>query len=60
MPDRLNSLYVALRTRVAAEAGQGLTEYALILALVAIVAMLALTLIGGNTSSQIHAAGNGI
>ena len=60
MPDRLNSLYVALRTRIASEAGQGLTEYALILVLVAIVAMLALTLIGDNTSSQIHAAGNGI
>ena len=60
MPNRLKSLYAALRTWSACEAGQGLTEYALILVLVAIVGILALALIGGQASTQIHAAGNGI
>ncbi|MGO9974823.1 MAG: Flp family type IVb pilin [Solirubrobacteraceae bacterium] len=33
--------------------GQGLTEYALILALIAVVAIAALTLLGGQVTSQL-------
>jgi pilus assembly protein Flp/PilA len=35
------------------EEGQGLTEYALILALIAVVAVLALTLLGGKVTSEL-------
>jgi pilus assembly protein Flp/PilA len=36
------------------EEGQGLTEYALILALIAIVAIAALTLLGGQVTSKLN------
>ena len=36
------------------EDGQGLTEYALILALIAVVAIVALTLLGGNVTSVLN------
>jgi Flp pilus assembly pilin Flp len=46
-----------LLSRVAAWAarddGQGLTEYALVLVLVALVAIVALTVIGGDATSQL-------
>jgi len=40
--------------------GQGLTEYALILALIAIVAIAALTLLGGKVTSALSTVGNSI
>lgn len=42
------------------EEGQGLTEYALILALIAIVAIAALTLLGGGVTSALNTAANGL
>ena len=40
--------------------GQGLTEYALILALVAIVAIIALLFLGGQVSSILSDVGNSV
>ncbi len=40
--------------------GQGLTEYALILALIAIVAIAALTLLGGKVTSSLRTVANSI
>jgi pilus assembly protein Flp/PilA len=42
------------------EEGQGLTEYALILFLVAIAAILALTLLGGNITNVLSSVANAI
>jgi pilus assembly protein Flp/PilA len=44
-------MWVAARTRVARENGQTLAEYALILALIALVSILALTAIGGQITT---------
>jgi pilus assembly protein Flp/PilA len=58
------SLYTKLQLVLARlthdEEGQGLTEYALILALVAVVAIAALTLLGGNITSVLSKAANSI
>ncbi len=40
--------------------GQGLAEYALILALIAIVAIVALIYLGGQISSQLSMVGNAL
>jgi pilus assembly protein Flp/PilA len=40
--------------------GQGLTEYALILALIAVVAILALTFLGGAVSNALSTVGNSV
>jgi len=51
----------ALLTRVVREeAGQGLTEYALILFLVAIVAIGALELLGGNITSVLNSVAGAV
>jgi Flp pilus assembly pilin Flp len=42
------------------EAGQGLAEYALILSLIAIVAILALVFLGGNVKTLISNVGSSI
>ena len=42
------------------EEGQGLAEYALILALIAIVAIVALIFLGGQVSSILSTVGNSI
>jgi pilus assembly protein Flp/PilA len=42
------------------EAGQGLAEYALILALIAIVAILALLFLGGQISTILSTVGNSV
>ena len=42
------------------EEGQGLTEYALILALIAIVAIAALTLLGGKVTDALSSVGNSV
>lgn len=45
---------------LADEDGQGLTEYALILALIAVVAIVAVTLLGGNVTSVLSTAANSL
>ena len=40
------------------EAGQGLAEYALILALIAIVAIISLIFLGGQVSDKLSVVGN--
>jgi pilus assembly protein Flp/PilA len=42
------------------EEGQGLTEYALILALIAIIAIAALTLLGGKVTNALSTVGNSL
>jgi len=42
------------------EDGQGLTEYALILALIAVVAIAALTLLGGKVTSVLSTVANSL
>jgi pilus assembly protein Flp/PilA len=42
------------------EEGQGLTEYALILGLIAIVAIVALTLLGGSVTSELSTVANSV
>ena len=42
------------------EDGQGLAEYALILALIAIVAVVALLFLGGQISGKLHTVGNSL
>lgn len=42
------------------EEGQGLTEYALILALIAIVAIVALQFLGGKVTSALSTVGNSL
>jgi pilus assembly protein Flp/PilA len=42
------------------EEGQGLTEYALILALIAIIAIAALSLLGGKVTSALSTVGNSV
>lgn len=46
--------------RRTSQAGQGLAEYALILALVAVLAIAALTFLGGAISSMMSALGNAL
>ena len=47
-------LYAAVRDRMAREEGQALVEYALILALIAVVTIAVLQLIGVNVSSILN------
>jgi pilus assembly protein Flp/PilA len=48
------------RARFASDDGQGLAEYALILALIAIIAIVALVFLGGTISTIISGVGNSI
>ena len=58
------SLYTNLQLAFARlfdeEEGQGLTEYALILALIAVIAIAALTLLGGKVTSVLSTAANSL
>jgi pilus assembly protein Flp/PilA len=53
----ITSLLASIRTD---EEGQGLAEYALILALIAIVAIVALIFLGGNVSTILSTVGNSV
>ncbi len=54
-------LAALVRTFIARdERGQGLAEYALILALIAVVAIVALVFLGGQISSILHSVGQSI
>ena len=56
-----NDLYLRIRNLVDRdEAGQGLAEYALILALIAIIAIVALIFLGGNVSKILSTVGKSI
>lgn len=54
------SLQLMLARALDEEEGQGLTEYALILALIAVIAIAALTLLGGKVTSVLSTAANSI
>lgn len=49
-----------VKFQTAREEGQGLAEYGLILALIAVVCIGALTLLGGNISSALNTVANSI
>ena len=51
---------LALLTSLDREDGQGLAEYALILALIAIVAIIALIFLGGQVSTILSTVGNSV
>jgi pilus assembly protein Flp/PilA len=54
VPQQLRRLWLAMTQ----QAGQGLAEYALILALIAIVAILALIFLGSQISDKLSIVGN--
>ena len=64
-PARKDSILISLYLRATAwlrrdEAGQGLAEYALILALIAIVAIIALIFLGSQVSGTLSTVGKSI
>lgn len=56
----MDSLYLRFMAMTHDEDGQGLAEYALILALIAIIAIVALILLGGNVSKNLMLIGTSI
>lgn len=57
----MNDLYLRLLSLVQRdEDGQGLAEYALILALIAIIAIIALIFLGGQVSKILSTVGNSV
>ena len=56
----ITKVQVALARVFDEEEGQGLTEYALILALIAVIAIAALTLLGGKVSDVLSTAAGSI
>jgi Flp pilus assembly pilin Flp len=56
----MNQLIEYLRSSTHDEAGQGLAEYALILALIAIVAIIALIFLGSQVSGILSNVGNSV
>jgi pilus assembly protein Flp/PilA len=52
--------FFSMIDRMRSDEGQGLAEYALILALIAIVAIIALIFLGSQISSQLSDVGNSI
>ncbi len=57
----LNALILSVQSRLSRdEEGQGLAEYALILALIAIVAIVALIFLGGQVSTILSKVGSSV
>jgi pilus assembly protein Flp/PilA len=56
----ITKVQVALARAFDEEEGQGLTEYALILALIAVIAIAALTLLGGKVSNVLSTVANSV
>jgi len=54
----LNALYVRLLLAVKNERGQGLVEYALIIVLIAIAAIVAMKFLGGSVNNVYSSAGS--
>ena len=52
-------LWVGIHTRLARDEGASLVEYALLLVLIALVAILVITQVGGSASSAIDQANKG-
>lgn len=59
MTDRIYRALVGL-TQLQTQRGQGLAEYALILALIAIIAIVALVFLGGQTSKILSSLGKSV
>ena len=59
MTDRIYRALVGL-TQPMAQRGQGLAEYALILALIAIIAIIALLFLGGSVSKILSSLGKSV
>jgi len=57
MMSKLNALIASFRRE---DEGQGLAEYALILALIAIIAIVALIFLGGQVSKILSTVGNSV
>jgi pilus assembly protein Flp/PilA len=55
-----NATFSSLRRLLSDERGQGLVEYALIIALVSIVAIAALKFLGGKASNTLNNAANSL
>ncbi len=58
--NRLARLFARVTWLVSTDRGQGLAEYALILALIAIVAIIALIFLGGQVSKILSTVGKSI
>lgn len=56
----VNGLLATLRRQFGRTEGQGLAEYALILALIAIIAIVALIFLGGQVSTILSNVGNSV
>jgi pilus assembly protein Flp/PilA len=56
----INGLLTSLRRQLDRTEGQGLAEYALILALIAIIAIVALIFLGGQVSTILSNVGNSV
>ena len=56
----VTKLAASVRARLHDSEGQGLAEYALILALIAIVAIIALIFLGGQVSKILSTVGNSV
>lgn len=54
------SMKLAVARMIEEEEGQGLTEYALILALIAIIAIVALNVLGGKVSNALSTVANSL
>ena len=54
------NMKLAIARMLEEEEGQGLTEYALILALIAIVAIVALNFLGGKVNDALSTVGNSL
>jgi pilus assembly protein Flp/PilA len=60
MTNLLTAFYCRLSAWATADDGQGLTEYALILALIAIVAIVALHFLGGKVNDALSTVGSSL
>ncbi len=57
---RLSALYIRVTLSGRSSGGQGLAEYALILALIAIIAIIALLFLGGQVSKILSTVGKSV
>jgi Flp pilus assembly pilin Flp len=60
MPSSLKTLTVRIHVWLTQDAGQALTEYALILALIALVTITALSLLSGKVTAPLSTVGSSI